>query len=109
MQGKQALVTLASGTGRPIGPPPLERLPDADAVLRRDLAFSRSVLGALNWNGGRRAQACAAWRSAAAGFAPLVREGRLSVFDREHSLAYVTRNVAICDGVRPASDYRSPD
>ena len=87
----------------------LARQQPGEPRLRRDLAFSRNVLGALSWNLGKRAQACAAWRSAASGFAPLVRGGQLSIFDREHSLAYVTRNVAICDGKRPASDYRSPD
>jgi hypothetical protein len=76
---------------------------------RRDLAFSRSVLGTLNWHAGRRDEACAAWRAAASGLAPLARAGRLSAFDREHSLAYLIASLAICDGRRPASAYRSPD
>jgi hypothetical protein len=77
--------------------------------LRRDLDFSRIVLGSLSWGGGDRTEACRAWRAAAPGYARLATAGRLSAFDREHSYAYVARNLEICAGRRPTSDYRSPD
>jgi hypothetical protein len=74
----------------------------------RDLAFSRSVFGTLAWSAGRRGDACRSWRSAEQGFAALLRSGQLSAFDRQDMLAYVRRNLDICDGRLPASAYRAP-
>ena len=74
----------------------------------RDLAFSRSVLGTLEWQRGRRDAACAAWAGARSGFERLAGANQLNAFDRERNLAYVRFNLDICRGARPASAFRAP-
>lgn len=86
----------------------LARRASAEPRALRDLAFSQSVLGNLNWSAGRREAACSAWASARQGFETLAAAGQLNRFDRERTLARIRFNLEICSGARPASAYQAP-
>lgn len=69
----------------------------------RDHAFHVMVFGTINWRAGNRKAACTHWAEAESMFKTLKAGAALTPYDERVNLGFVTHNLEVCAGKKPAS------